>query len=177
MGKNKALLVIDMQVDFVTGTLANEEAQRIIGAVESKIRRYQEEGLPVFFTRDTHDGDYMQTQEGRMLPVQHCIRGSEGWQIVPELRKYAEENAVLDKPAFGCMELPIWLMDRVGSMPEEIEVIGVCTDICVISNCMILKAAFPETLIRVDSACCAGVSCESHANALEAMKACQIIVE
>lgn len=176
MKHDKALLVIDMQVDFVTGALANEEAQKIIGSIREKIETYRKAGYPVFFTRDTHGENYMETQEGRLLPVPHCIKGSEGWQIVEELRDCAGEEDVLDKPAFGCLELPNWLQDKLGQAPNEIELIGVCTDICVISNAMILKAAFPETTVKVDGSCCAGVSPQSHETALSAMKACQVVV-
>ena len=177
MKKDKALLVIDMQVDFVTGALANEEAQKIIGRIREKIETYRQAGYPVFFTRDTHGENYMETQEGRLLPVPHCIKGSEGWQIVEELRDCAEEEDILDKPAFGCLELPKWLLDKLGQAPDEIELVGVCTDICVISNAMILKAAFPETTVKVDGSCCAGVSPQSHETALSAMKACQVAVQ
>ena len=176
MKKDKVLLVIDMQKDFVTGALANEEAQKIIGGLQAKIADYRSQELPVLFTRDTHGENYMETQEGRLLPVPHCIKGSEGWQIIEALRDGVSENDVLDKPTFGCMDLPKWLSDRTGGIPEEVELVGVCTDICVISNAMILKAAFPETTVKVDSGCCAGVSPQSHETALEAMKACQIIV-
>lgn len=176
MKNEKALLVIDMQVDFVTGALANEEAQQIIGRLQEKIAAYRAEGYPVLFTRDTHGENYMETQEGRLLPVPHCIKDSEGWQIIDDLREGVREEDVLDKPTFGCMELPGWLGEKLGGVPEEIELVGVCTDICVISNAMILKAAFPETTVKVDSSCCAGVSPQSHETAIEAMKACQIIV-
>lgn len=176
MKKDKALLVIDMQVDFVTGALANEEAQKIIGRLQEKIEDYRSQGLPVLFTRDTHGEDYMETQEGRLLPVPHCVKGSDGWQIIEELRGGLKDDCVLDKPTFGCMELPKWLREKLGGAPSEIEMVGVCTDICVISNAMILKAAFPETVVKVDSSCCAGVSPQSHETALDAMKACQIIV-
>lgn len=176
MKNEKALLVIDMQVDFVTGALANEQAQQIVGKLREKIAAYREEGYPVLFTRDTHGEDYMETQEGRLLPVPHCIKDSGGWQIIEELRSGLKEEDVLDKPTFGCLDLPQWLCGKLGGEPEEIELVGVCTDICVISNAMILKAAFPETTVKVDSSCCAGVSPQSHETALEAMKACQIIV-
>ncbi len=177
MEKNKILLVIDMQKDFVTGALANKEAQQIIENIKKKIESYKESGLPVFFTRDTHGEDYLNTQEGKLLPVEHCIKGSNGWQIIDELADYATEENTLDKPSFGCLDLPGWLCDKLaGATPAEVELCGVCTDICVISNGMILKAAYPETPITVEGSCCAGVTPESHNNALEAMKMCQILV-
>ena len=177
MEQKKVLLVIDMQKDFVTGALANAEAQQIIGNIQEKIDCYLEEGLPIFFTRDTHGEDYMETQEGKMLPVPHCIKGSDGWQVIDALAAYATEANTLDKPTFGCLDLPAWLSDKLGGEPPAaIELCGVCTDICVISNAMILKAAFPETEVHVEGACCAGVTPESHENALAAMKMCQVLV-
>lgn len=173
----KALIVIDMQKDFLTGALANPEGEAIIPAVAKRIEEYEKEGCPVFFTRDTHTEEYMNTQEGRLLPVPHCIKGTDGWQIAKELRGFADEGNVLDKLSFGCMELPTWIAGKLGETPKELELCGVCTDICVISNAVILKAAFPETKIEVKGRLCAGVTPESHENALNAMKNCQIIVE
>lgn len=173
----KILLVIDMQKDFVTGALANKEAQKIIGNIQKKIGEYKKEGNLVFFTRDTHGEDYLNTQEGKLLPVVHCVKNSDGWQIINELAPEVSEMNVLDKPAFGSLALPQWLEEKLEhKVPDEIELCGVCTDICVISNAMILKAAFPETKIIVEGDCCAGVSPESHQTALDAMKACQILV-
>lgn len=180
MEQKKILIVIDMQKDFLTGALANEEGQKITSAVAERIEEYKQKGFPVFFTRDTHEENYMETQEGRFLPVPHCIRGTDGWQITEELRGFADEENVLDKPSFGCMNLPDWLREKLGGSgkaPEEIELCGVCTDICVISNAMILKAAFPETAVKVNGKLCAGVTPESHENALKAMTCCQVIVE
>jgi len=165
----KVLVVIDMQKDFVSGSLGTKEAVKIVPAVRRKVEDALKEGTKVIFTKDTHEKDYLQTQEGRKLPVEHCIRGTDGWQIIPELEEYAE--IVLEKPAFGSTELPDYVKDA-----ECIEVIGLCTDICVISNVLLLKAYFPEKDIRVDGSCCAGVTVDSHHNALEAMKMCQIDV-
>lgn len=176
MTTEKILLVIDMQKDFVTGSLANKEAEKIINKIEEKIEQYVEQGNHVFFTRDTHGTDYMNTQEGRLLPVEHCIKGSEGWEIVESLAKYAQDENIFDKRSFGAVELPDWLRKKLGKIPSEIEICGVCTDICVISNAIILKAAFPETPLSVISDLCAGVTPQSHRTALEAMKACQIDV-
>lgn len=178
MSTEKVLLVIDMQKDFVTGALANEEAQQITGNIQEKIAAYKAQDMPVFFTRDTHGEDYLNTQEGRMLPVPHCIKGTDGWQIIDELAAFAGEENTLDKPAFGSQALPGWLSEKLGGRaPLEIELCGVCTDICVISNAMILKAAYPETVVTIEGACCAGVSPESHRTALQAMQACQILVK
>ena len=174
MNGKKVLFVIDMQVDFVTGALANSEAQKIVGRIAEKIKAYQDAGHYVFFTRDTHGENYMDSQEGRLLPVEHCIEGSEGWQIVEGLRAFATKENILDKPSFGSLELPKWVYKKTDGDFDEMEFCGVCTDICVISNAMIMKAAFPEITLTVDSSCCAGVTTESHQTALDAMAACQM---
>lgn len=166
----KYLIVVDMQKDFITGSLGSKQAEDIVPSVSEKVKKFEGK---VIFTRDTHFADYMSTQEGRKLPVEHCIKDTEGWQICDELKNYA--NEVVDKITFGSIELPKILKDY-GEDIEEIELCGLCTDICVISNAMILKASFPETKITVDSKCCAGVSIESHNMALDAMRAVQIEV-
>ena len=168
----KALVVVDMQNDFIDGALGTEEAPAIVANVKAKVEEYKKEGAVIVFTRDTHGENYLTTQEGRKLPVPHCIRGTKGWEICEALKPYAEN--VLDKPAFGSMELPAFLASK--QVSEGIEVCGLCTDICVISNAMILKAAFPEIPMRVDARCCAGVTPVSHTNALAAMRMCQIDV-
>lgn len=166
----KVLCVIDMQNDFIDGALGTAEAQAIVGNVADKIAFYRQNGDTVIFTRDTHYDNYELTQEGRNLPVPHCIKDTQGWQISSEL--ITTDCIIIDKPSFGSVELGDYVaaLDNV----EEIELIGLCTDICVISNAMILKAKLPEVKIKVDSACCAGVTPESHNNALSAMKMCQI---
>ena len=170
----KTLIVIDMQKDFTYGALRNEDAIAVIQKVKEKVEKFKGE---VIFTLDTHGDDYMHTQEGRKLPVPHCIKGSEGHELVDELKPYAENRLVLEKETFGSVKLGEILKEMNASDPlEEITLIGVCTDICVISNAMIAKAALPEVTVKVDSACCAGVTPESHNIALEAMKACQIEV-
>ena len=164
----KYLIVVDMQVDFITGSLGSELATAIVPNVVEKAKSFDGK---IIFTRDTHFDNYMQTQEGRNLPVPHCIKDSDGWQICDELKPYV--STVIDKLTFGSIDLP----DIIKSYEEEIESIelcGLCTDICVISNAMLLKAAFPEVHITVDSACSAGVSVESHNTALNAMRAVQI---
>ena len=167
------LLVIDMQNDFIDGALGTKEAIAIVPAVKAKIENFDGK---VLFTRDTHETCYMETQEGKNLPVPHCIRGTDGWQIRPELDALRKIEAI-DKPTFGSKELGTILTemnekDEIGS----ITLIGLCTDICVISNAMLVKAFLPEVPIIVDSACCAGVTPESHENALKAMQVCQIKV-
>ena len=164
----KYLIVVDMQVDFITGSLGSELAKTIVPNVVEKVKSFDGK---VIFTRDTHFEDYMNTQEGKKLPVPHCIKDSDGWQICDELKPYAE--TALDKLTFGSIELPR-LIESFGEPIERIELCGLCTDICVISNAMVLKAAFPEVPIAVDSTCSAGVTVESHNTALSAMRAVQI---
>ena len=168
----KILVVVDMQNDFIDGALGTAEAVAIVPKVAEKIKNF--DGT-VIYTRDTHEENYMETQEGKNLPVPHCIRGTEGWQIRTELQQAGAE--VVDKPTFGSRILAEKLveMNREEAI-ESITLIGLCTDICVISNAFVIKAFLPETPIFVDAACCAGVTPESHARALEAMKVCQIAV-
>lgn len=165
------LIVVDMQVDFTTGALGSSHAAAIIPRVVEKVKNFDGK---VIFTRDTHTQDYLQTQEGRKLPVVHCVKDTDGWQICDELRPYVE--AVIDKETFGSVHLPQLLRD-LGEEIDRIELCGLCTDICVISNAMVLKAAFPEIPITVDASCCAGVTAESHQTALNAMRAVQIEIE
>ena len=162
------LIVVDMQFDFIKGSLGSKSAEDIVPYVAQKVKTFDGK---VIFTRDTHFGDYIKTQEGRKLPVEHCVKGTDGWQICDELKPYAD--TVVDKITFGSIELPD-ILKSYGEEIESIELCGLCTDICVISNAMILKAAFPEAKITVDSKGCAGVSEKSHQTALEAMKAVQI---
>lgn len=163
----KTLLVIDMQNDFIDGALGTAEAVSIVEAVKEKILARQAEGWQILYTRDTHEEDYLTTPEGQKLPVKHCIRGTEGWQIREGL--YLEGCEIIDKPTFGWTG---W-----GSFDfREIELVGLCTDICVVSNALILKALFPNARISVDSRCCAGVTPDSHKAALLTMKMCQIEV-
>ncbi len=163
----KTLIVVDMQNDFIDGSLGTKEAQAIVPNVKAKIREYQERGDEIIFTRDTHHEDYLQTPEGRKLPVEHCIEGTRGWQIADGLETAA--CSYIDKPTFG------WINWNDRSF-EEIELVGLCTDICVVSNALILKATFPEAEITVDAGCCAGVTPATHKAALETMKMCQIQV-
>ena len=169
----KILVVVDMQSDFIDGALGTKEAVAILPLVKEKIAAFDGR---VIFTRDTHENNYLQTQEGAKLPVPHCIRGTKGWEIHPELSDLVGDD-VIDKPTFGSVELQELLYEENEKEPiESIELIGLCTDICVISNAMLLKAALTETEIIVDSALCAGVTPESHNNALAAMRMCQITV-
>ena len=166
----KVLCVIDMQNDFIDGALGTAEATAIVGNVKDKIDSYRKNGDMVIFTRDTHYDNYMNTAEGAKLPMPHCIKDSDGWQISSALE--VADSVIIDKPTFGSVELGNYItaLDNV----EEIEVVGLCTDICVISNVLLLKANMPEITIKVDASCCAGVTPESHSNALSAMKMCQI---
>lgn len=168
----KILLVIDMQNDFIDGALGTPEAVAIVPRVAEKIRAW--EG-PVYATQDTHQADYLATQEGRNLPVVHCVEGTHGWELAPAVREALTDCTCLTKPTFGSRSLAETLTIVNQDRPiEEIVLVGLCTDICVISNALLLKAFLPETPIAVDAACCAGVTPESHANALRAMQMCQI---
>lgn len=167
------LVVVDMQKDFIDGVLGTKEAVAILPKVEEKIKNFDGE---IIFTRDTHYDNYSETQEGQKLPVPHCIKGTDGWQINESLEKLRTPRMkVFDKPTFGSVSLAEYLAAKEGV--EKVELIGLCTDICVISNAMLIKAFLPEVTIQVDASCCAGVTKESHHNALEAMKMCQIEVK
>ena len=170
----KILLVIDMQNDFIDGALGTPEAVAIVENVKAKILSYPKEN--VFATRDTHTDLYMDTQEGRNLPVPHCIRGTKGWEIRPDIAELIYSDHIIDKPTFGSTQLAK-LMEILEHREEEgieIELIGLCTDICVVSNALLLKATLPETPISCDASCCAGVTPAKHEAALETMSSCQI---
>lgn len=177
VAKMKYLLVVDMQNDFINGSLGTEEAKAIVAKVIRKVKDYEGK---VIFTKDTHAQDYLNTQEGKNLPVKHCIMGEDGWYLDKELEELAKQpgRKIYNKPTFGCVDLAVDLKEENERTPiSELELCGLCTDICVISNALLLKAYMPEVPIVVDAACCAGVTPESHRNALEAMKMCQIIIK
>ena len=163
----KTLIVVDMQNDFIDGSLGTKEAQAIVPNVKKKIQEYKNRGDEIIFTRDTHQSDYLDTPEGKKLPVVHCIEGTKGWQIADCLE--VEGCTYIDKPTFG------WTHWNERTF-QEIEMVGLCTDICVVSNALILKATFPSVEITVDASCCAGVTPQTHLAALETMKMCQILV-
>lgn len=175
----KVLVVVDMQNDFIDGALGTPEAVRIVPGVVEKIRNW--DGV-VYATQDTHFTNYLETQEGRILPVEHCIQGTHGWHIEASVRKALTEGAArndstlyVTKTTFGSRDLAETLAQRNKTETiEEIHLVGLCTDICVISNALVLKAFLPEAQLAVDAACCAGVTPQGHQNALDAMKACQI---
>jgi len=173
----KYLIVVDMQKDFITGSLGTKEAEAILPEVIGKIKDFDGK---VIFTKDTHTEDYLNTQEGKNLPVKHCVEGEDGWMLADELERMADElgSKIYNKLTFGCVELAENLkQENDKAAIEEIELCGLCTDICVISNAMLLKAFMPEVKIAVDAKCCAGVTPSSHKNALEAMKMCQITIK
>lgn len=169
----KLLIVIDMQNDFIDGSLGTKEAVAIVPNVAKKIEEARDAGEIVVFTRDTHQKNYLETQEGKNLPVLHCVEGTYGWQISSKFK--VGNSRIFNKPSFGSMELADYAASLDGL--EEIELVGLCTGICVISNAFILKAKLPEVKISVDASCCACVTPESHKNALAAMKLCQINCE
>lgn len=166
------LIVVDVQNDFVDGALGNKEAQAIIPAVKAKIEKYDQYGREILFTRDSHDGDYLYTSEGRKLPIKHCIMGTRGHRIVDGLETHNSRH--IDKQTFGYTG---WdeVLDMLGD-PDSIEMIGLDTDICVVANALIIKTLRPDIEITVDAGCCAGSTPEKHKAALEVMKSCQINV-
>ncbi len=161
----KTLIVVDMQKDFINGSLGTREAEAIVERVRQKIARYREAGDEIIFTRDTHQKNYLETNEGRHLPVEHCMEGSEGWKIGEDLE--IPEAIYIDKPTFGFLNWKDYDL-------EEVELVGLCTDICVVSNALIIKAVYPEIKVSVDASCCAGVTPQSHEAALLTMKMCQV---
>jgi len=174
--KKRMLIVVDMQKDFIDGSLGSPQAQAIVPGVVGKIKEYVGRGDIVVYTQDTHYADYLDTQEGKRLPVVHCVENTEGWEIDRRLWEAVDFSVLKGyrKNVFGSLELAqdIAAMDGI----EEIELCGLCSDICVVSNALILKAALPETKITVDARCCAGVTEESHQAALATMKMCQVEV-
>lgn len=169
----KTLIVVDMQNDFIDGALGSAEAKLILDKVKEKIELYRKNNHQIIYTRDTHYNDYLDTQEGRKLPIEHCIKDTYGWQIA-DLLKPTADDIIIDKNTFGYDWSKKIVEDNNFIRGDEIEVIGLCTDICVIANVFMLKTVFPEKLISVDANCCAGVTYGSHKNALSAMKACQV---
>lgn len=163
----KTLIVVDMQNDFIDGSLGSKEAVAIVENVKKKISEYAAAGNEIIFTRDTHQADYLSTNEGKHLPVEHCIEGTHGWEIADGLE--VPGAIYVDKPNFG---YPDWAKYNL----EEVELVGLCTDICVVSNALIIKAVYPEIKVSVASDCCAGVTPESHLAALTTMKMCQVEV-
>ena len=163
----KTLIVVDMQNDFIDMALGTGEAVAIVPKVRAKIEEYVRSGDEIIYTRDTHAENYLDTPEGKKLPVVHCVKGSKGWEIADGL--YVEGCRIIDKPNFGW---PNWRDEAL----EAVELVGLCTDICVVSNALIIKATFPDANVTVDQSCCAGVTPESHEAALTTMRMCQIDV-
>ena len=171
----KILIVVDMQKDFVDGALGSAEAVAIVDKVVNKIESFEGD---IIVTYDTHTENYMNTREGKNLPVPHCIKGTEGWQLDQKVGAALEgrEYRAIEKPTFGSVELAEYIKEKYNPDEIEIELVGLCTDICVVSNALLLKANFLETEICVDASCCAGVTPDSHNAALTTMKMCQIKV-
>lgn len=171
----KLLLVIDMQNDFIDGTLGTPEAAAIVDRVAEEIGKYPAEDI--IATRDTHPENYLETQEGRNLPVVHCVKGTPGWALNAKVAAALRGAAVIDKPTFGSTELAERIAALARNEELDITLVGLCTDICVVSNALLLKAYLPETPIRVIAGCCAGVTPESHRAALDTMRMCQIQIQ
>ena len=174
---SKYLVVVDMQKDFIDGSLGTPEAQAVVPKVIEKIKNFPG---TVVYTRDTHDEDYLDTLEGKKLPVVHCVVGTKGWEFQDDIQKLITENRslVFDKNTFGSTQLVgcIRGIDRMAAI-DEVILVGLCTDICVLANAILVRTGMPNTLVTVDASCCAGSTPEKHRNALEAMKSCQIDIE
>ncbi|MDD6763639.1 MAG: cysteine hydrolase [Clostridiales bacterium] len=171
----RILIVVDMQKDFINGSLGSRDAEAIVEAAVNKINGFNGD---IIVTLDTHFENYMETSEGKNLPIPHCIKDTDGWQLDSRIRAALDKKAysAVEKITFGSVELPKIIEENYDINNIEIELIGLCTDICVVSNALLLKAHFPEIPIFVDSSCCAGVTPKSHNAALETMRSCQINV-
>ena len=172
----KVLVVVDMQNDFIDGSLGTPEAVAIVPSVIEKIKEYERGDSLIIYTKDTHFDNYLETSEGRNLPVEHCIKGTVGFELNEKIAESLKERdyKVIEKPTFGSVELPKLVEEMANGEDFDVTLIGLCTDICVVSNALLLKANFPEKTIKVDSTCCAGVTPETHNNALSTMRMCQI---
>ena len=171
----KILLVIDMQNDFIDGVLGTQEAAAIVDRVVDEIKKYP--ASDIIATRDTHTESYLNTQEGKNLPVVHCVKGTSGWELNTQIAAALGETLIIDKPTFGSKELAEQLTQMAQKEELDITLMGLCTDICVVSNALLIKAFLPETPVRVIAACCAGVTPESHQAALNTMRMCQIQIQ
>lgn len=171
----RLLIVVDMQKDFVDGALGTPEAVAIVDKVVKKIDTFDGD---IVVTYDTHEENYMETSEGKHLPVPHCIKDTDGWQLDSKVQEVLDRRGYIavEKPTFGSVNLPLWIAEEFDVSKLEIELVGLCTDICVVSNALLLKAHFPEAIISVDASCCAGVTPDSHEAALTTMRMCQIEV-
>ena len=167
------LIVVDMQNDFINGTLGTKEAEAIVSKVEQKISGFSGR---IIYTRDTHEENYLDTQEGKKLPVKHCIRNTKGWELSPQLDRF-EKEWIIDKPTFGSRALAEELEAIAAKEEIEVTLVGLCTDICVVSNALLIKAYLPEIQVKVIASCCAGVTPASHEAALTTMQMCQIKIE
>lgn len=167
------LVAVDLQKDFVDGALGTNEAQAIVPNAVKKIKSFDGK---IFVTFDTHSENYLSTAEGKKLPVTHCVKGTDGWQLNADIQTALDgkDYISVEKPTFGSVDLPKLIEKEANGEEFEIELIGLCTDICVVSNALLLKANFPEAPIAVDSSCCAGVTPQAHKSALDTMKSCQI---
>lgn len=170
----KILIIVDMQNDFIDGALGTPEAAGIVACAARKIRDFDGR---IFVTLDTHGPDYLETAEGKKLPVPHCVKGTKGWLLHGQIRQALQGKTyqAIEKPTFGSVELAEEIR-RTAGVDVQIELIGLCTDICVVSNALLLKAYLPEADISVDAGCCAGVSPKTHQAALETLRMCQVAV-
>ena len=178
MSAHNIIIVVDVQNDFVTGSLGTKEAQEMIPRLKSKLEKSNKDNV-LIFTKDTHDEKYLNSIEGKKLPIPHCIKETNGWLIVPEITPFTNgyNRKVIEKNTFGCVEMLFTILEELrNGFVEEIELVGLCTDICVISNALLVKSHFPYMNIVVDSSCCAGTTVENHNKALDIMRQCHIEV-
>ena len=175
MSARTFLIVVDMQKDFIDGSLGTKEAQAIVPGAAEVIRDRRVKSYEIIATLDTHGEDYLHTREGKYLPIPHCVRGTAGWELDPLIREALGDARILEKPTFGSVRLPALIAEAAAGQEDiAVEFIGLCTDICVVSNALLVKAHFPEADVSVLSDCCAGVTPEKHEAALETMRSCQI---
>ena len=166
------LVVVDMQNDFIDGSLGTKEAVAIVDNVIAEIAKYDTKDI--FATRDTHPENYLETQEGKNLPVVHCVKGTDGWQINEKVKTALKDAVVIDKPTFGSKILAEEITKIAEKEDITVTLVGLCTDICVVSNAILIKAYLPEIPVKVIASCCAGVTPESHEAALATMRMCQV---
>lgn len=171
----RILIVVDMQKDFIDGSLGTREAEAIVKGVTDKIKEYKKED--VFATMDTHKDSYLESQEGKNLPVVHCIENTKGWELHPDIAKLIKVENIFKKPSFGSLDLANKMLEISKKGDIEIELVGLCTDICVVSNALLIKAFLPEVKICVDPNCCAGVTVEKHNAAIETLRSCQVEIK
>ena len=171
----KLLIVVDMQNDFINGLLGTSEAMAIVDKVMEKIKSFDGK---IVYTKDSHTADYLNSREGKLLPIQHCRKGTDGWRLCPEIEKlFLDMQAdCIEKVGFGACDLPEYINKKFPNGIDYVELVGLCTDACVLANAMLVRTFFPETEVVIDASCCAGITPQGHKTALDAMRTCQITI-